>query len=117
VIFVSNSFSEMINATVETKCLSPAEGGNISDCFSLFHSKLSWRPKDTSRESRVGKVVPWADPLLLSWAELWGWREFMARGKHFKEAAVPRSSSSAKPSRAEGTARRQRGERREAERG
>ena len=53
-IFVSDSFSESRNATVETKCLSPAEGDNISDCLSLFHSKLSWRPKDTSRESREG---------------------------------------------------------------
>jgi len=54
-MFVSNSFSERRNDTVETKLLSPAEGGNISDCFSLFQSKLSWRPKDTSREPRVGK--------------------------------------------------------------
>jgi len=52
VIFVSNSFSERRIDAVETECLSLAEGGNRSDCFSLFHSKLSWRAKDTSREPR-----------------------------------------------------------------
>ena len=40
----------------------------------------------------------------------------MAAGKHFKETALPRSSSSAKHSRAEGTACRHRGERSETER-
>jgi len=40
----------------------------------------------------------------------------MATGKHFKETALPRSSSSAKHSRAAGTACRHRGERSEAER-
>jgi len=63
------------------------------------------------------KVLPCAGALLLSWAGLLGWRELKASGQHCRETAVPRSSSSAKPSRAEGTACRQRGERSEAERG
>jgi len=41
---------------------------------------------------------------MLSWSGLLGLRELMATGKHFRETAVLRTSSSAKPSRAEGTA-------------
>ena len=62
-------------------------------------------------------MVPWAGPVLLSWAGLLGWREITAGEEHCRETALPRSSSSAKQSRAEGTACRQRGERSEAERG
>jgi len=103
VILGANSFGDRRNATAEVKHLSPAEGANISDCISLFHSKLSWRPKDTSGSPRwLEKVLPWAGPLLLSWAGLLGWRELMATRQHCRETAVPRSIFSAKPSRAEG---------------
>jgi len=61
-------------------------------------------------------VLPWAGPLLLSWAGLLGWRELMTSGQHCRETALPRSSSSAKCSRADGTACRHRGERSEVER-
>ena len=46
-----------------------------------------------------------------------GGRELTASGQHCRETALPRSSSSAKRSRAEGTACRHRGERSEAEKG
>ena len=58
----------------------------------------------------VIKMPPWAGPLLLSWAGLLGWRELMASGQRCRETALPRSSSSAKRSRAEGTACRHRGD-------
>ena len=48
--------------------------------------------------------MPWVGPLLLSWAGLLAWRELMASGQCCRETAVPRSSSSAKRSGAEGTA-------------
>ena len=118
VILGANSFGDRRNATAEVKHLSPAEGANISDCISLFHSKLSWRPKDTSGSPRwLEKVLPWAGPLLLSWAGLLGWRELMAIRQCCRETALPRSISSAKHSGAEGTVCRQRGERSEAKRG
>ena len=63
------------------------------------------------------KVTPWAGPLLLSWAGLLGRRELMASRQRCRETALPRSSSSAKRSRAEGTACRHRGERSKVERG
>jgi len=56
--------------------------------------------------------MPWVGPLLLSWAGLLAWRELMASGQCCRETAVPRSSSSAKPSRAEGTACRNQEQRR-----
>ena len=90
----------------------------MSDAFSLFHSRFPCSPRDTWREPRgAEKVVPWAGPLLLSWAGLLGWRELLASGQHCRETALPRSSSSAKHSRAEGTACRHQRERSEAERG
>ena len=46
-----------------------------------------------------------AGPLRLSWAGLLAWRELVASGQRCRETALPRSSSSAKRSRAEGTAR------------
>ena len=49
--------------------------------------------------------TPWAGPLRLSWAGLLGWRELTASGQRCRETALPGSSSSAKRSRAEGTAR------------
>jgi len=49
-------------------------------------------------------VLPSDGPVLLSWTGLLGLRELMATGQHCRETALPRSSSSAKPSRAEGTA-------------
>ena len=49
--------------------------------------------------------MPWAGPLLLSWSRLLGWKELMATGLHCRETALPRSSSSAKRSRAKGTPR------------
>ena len=61
--------------------------------------------------------MPWAGPLLPGCAGLLGHRELMASGQHCRETALPRSSSSAKRSRAEGTACRHRGERSEAEKG
>ena len=63
------------------------------------------------------KVMPWAGPLLLSWAGLLGWRQLLASGQCLRETALPRSGSSAKCSRAEGTACRHPGEMSEAERG
>ena len=90
----------------------------MRDAFSLLHSRFPWSPRDTWREPRgAEKVVPWAGPLLLSWAGLLGWRELMASGQRCRETALPRSSSSAKGSRAEGTACRHRGERSGEERG
>ena len=65
----------------------------------------------------VIKMPPWAGPLLLSWAGLLGWRELMASRQRCRETALPRSSSSAKRSRAEGTACRHRGETFKKERG
>jgi len=87
------------------QCLSPDEGGNTNDSFSLYHSRFSWRPKDTWREPRgAEKEMPWAGPLLLSWAVLLGWREIMAFKQCCRETSLARSSSSDKHNRAEGTA-------------
>ena len=36
----SNFLSERRNDTAGKKCLSPAEGGNVSDDFSLFQNRL-----------------------------------------------------------------------------
>ena len=110
VILGANSFPDRRNATAGKKSLSPAEGGIIRDCFSLFHRRFPWSPRDSWREPRGGKVTPWAGPLLLSWAGLLGRRELMASRQRCRETALPRSSSSAKRSRAEGTACRHRGE-------
>ena len=88
--------------------------GNTTDDFSLFPSRFPWSPRDTWREPRgAEKELAWAGPLLLSWAGLLGWRELMASRQRCRETALPRSSSSAKGSRAEGTACRCRGEVRE----
>lgn len=46
------------------------------------------------------KVTPWPGPLLLSWDGLLGRRKLMASGQHHRETVLPRSSSSAKCSRA-----------------
>ena len=100
-----NSVSVWRNDTTGKKCLSPGEEGNMSDAFSLFPSRFPWSPRDTWREPRgAEKVVPWAGPLLLSWAGLLACRQLMASGQRCRETALPRSSSSAKGSRAEGTA-------------
>ena len=91
--------------TAAKKCLSQGYGMNMSDDFSLLHGSFPRSPRDTSREPRrAEKVVPWAGPLLLSWAGLLGWRELMSSGQCCRGTAVQRSSSSAKHSRAEGTA-------------
>ncbi len=37
------------------------------------------------------KVLPWAGPLLLSWAGLLAWRELMASGQRCREAAAERT--------------------------
>jgi len=103
-ILGANSFGDRRNATAKTKCLSPTKGVNISDYVSLFHSKLSWFPRETSREPRVDKqsaALGWS-----SAAEL-GWAPGVATMQCCRETSLPRSSSSAKPSRAEGTACRQ----------
>ena len=55
------------------------------------------------------QVLPWAGPLLLSWAGLLGQRELMASGQRCRETALPRS-------RAGGTACRHREETCKAER-
>ncbi|XP_054660875.1 olfactory receptor 14A16-like [Grus americana] len=55
VLFRCNSISEQENDSAGKKCLSPAEGGNISDSFSLFHSRFPWSPRDTWQEPRAGR--------------------------------------------------------------
>ena len=55
VILGPNSVSERGKDTAGKKCLSPAEGGNIRDSFSLFHSRLPWSPRDTWREAKGGR--------------------------------------------------------------
>ena len=110
--------------------LSSAQRGTVSDDFSLcqptlprrdpdaFEKLQPWSPRDICREcGRAEKVLPWAGPLLLSCSRLLGWRELMTSGQHCRETSLARSSSSAKRSRAEGTACRHRGERREEKRG
>ena len=85
--------------------------------FFNFFSLSEVHGVSTKPTRGVIKMPPWAGPVLLSWAGLLGWRELMASGQQCRETALPRSSSSAKRSRAEGTACRHRGESSEAERG
>ena len=83
-----------------------------------FQELSALETRDISREwGGAEKVLPWAGPLLLSWAGLLGPRELMASGQRCRETALPRSSSSAEHSREESTACRHRGETSEAERG
>ena len=87
-ILGANSFDDRRNATAETNCLSPAEGGNFSDCFSLFQSKLCWRPKDTSRESQVAResdALGWSSAAEQSWAP-------GKHGAHDNQEALQRDS-------------------------
>ncbi|XP_054664728.1 olfactory receptor 14A16-like [Grus americana] len=53
------------------KCFSPAVGGNISDSFSLFHSRFPQSPRDTWREPRGGResaALGWSSAPELGWA-------------------------------------------------
>ncbi|XP_009922576.2 olfactory receptor 14C36 [Haliaeetus albicilla] len=71
VTLVPYSFSDKRNVTSGKKCLSPAEGGNISDCFSLFPSRFPWSPRDTWREPRGGResaALGWSSAAELGWA-------------------------------------------------
>ena len=54
-ILMPSSVFDRRNDTVGKQCLSPAEGGNINDCFSVFHSRFPWSPRDISRESKEGR--------------------------------------------------------------
>jgi len=59
------------NGSAGRKCLSPAEGGNISDDFSLFHSQFTWNPRDTWREPRGDRESAawgWSSAAELDWA-------------------------------------------------
>jgi len=118
VILRPQSVTERTKDIAGKKSLSPGYGRSITDDLSLLHSRFPRSPWDTPREPRgAEKVLPWAGPLLLSWTGLLGWRQIMASGQCCRETAVPRSSFSAKHSRAEATACRQQGQRSEAERG
>ena len=89
------------------------------DILRSFFSFLSVSEVHGLGTKPTGGVIkmPWAGPLLPGCAGLLGGRELTASGQHCRETALPRSSSSAKRSRAEGTACRHRGERSEAEKG
>ena len=84
-----NSFPNRRNATAGKKCLSPAEGGNIRDCFSLFHSRFPWSSRDTLREPRGGRE---SAALGCSSAAELGWAPG-TEGAHGKWAALQRDSS------------------------
>jgi len=64
------SFSPGI-MTAGRKLLSPAEEGNISDSFSLFHSRFPWSPRNISRESKGNRkrdALGWSCAAELGWA-------------------------------------------------
>jgi len=89
VIFLSKPFSERRNDTAGQKCLSPAKGRNTSNCFSLFQSKLSWRPQDTLRESQAARE---SGALGRSSAAELGWAPGM-EGVQGNQAALQKDSS------------------------
>ncbi|XP_069630628.1 olfactory receptor 14C36-like [Haliaeetus albicilla] len=63
--------SDRGNNTAGKKCVSPAEGGNISVCFSLFPSRFPWSPRDTRRQPRGGResaALGWSSAAELGWA-------------------------------------------------
>ncbi|XP_054668251.1 olfactory receptor 14A16-like [Grus americana] len=69
-ILMPNAFFIRRNDSAR-KCFSPAVGGNISDSFSLFHSRFLWRPSDTWREPRGGResgTLGWSSAAELGWA-------------------------------------------------
>ena len=84
-----NSFSDERNDAAGRKCLSPAEGGNIRDSFSLFHSRFPWSPRDTWREPQGGResaALGWSCAAELGWAP-------GTEGAHGKRDALQRDSS------------------------
>jgi len=116
-ILGANSFGDRRSVTAEIVSLELRE--KISVIASVCITASCPGDQGTPRGSPewVDIMLPWAGPVLLSWAGFLGWRELMATRQLCRETAVPRSSSSAKHSRAEGTACRQQGGRIEAERG
>ena len=84
-----NTFSDRSNDTAGSKPLSPAEGGNISDSFSLFHSKFPWSHRDISRESKGSRkrdALGWSSAIDLSC-------DPGMEGAHDKWAVLQRESS------------------------
>ena len=84
-----SSFSGMSNYTDKSKCLSPAEGGNISDSSSLFHSSFPWSPRNISRESKGSRKrdgLGWSSAAELGWAPA-------IEGAHGSQEALQRDSS------------------------
>jgi len=70
------------------RSLPPEVKRNISDCFSLYHSKFPWRSKDTSREprgNREGAALGWSSAVELGWAP-------GNDGDHGNQEAVQRDS-------------------------
>ena len=64
-------FPDKRNYTGRKKCLSPGEGRNTSDYFSLFHCRFPWSPRDTWREPRGGResdALGWSSAAELGWA-------------------------------------------------
>ena len=63
--------------------------GIPSACFTAGSPGAAGTPGGSPEGAE--KVLPWAGPVLLSWAGLLGWRELMASGQRCRETALPRS--------------------------